>query len=182
MVDNIASKRASWALIACLVSLGLTLAGGALLGPRAVRVLATQTWETTDGEVVTSVLHKSEATSGSDRPGSSGTTTKTVCADIEFVYTVEGKPYRSTTPTLFSDCSGARDLIERFPVGSRPRVYYSPSSPADAVLISDLRVADVSTLAGLPVALALSVLFFVAWLRPTLAARLSSWWHHASTQ
>jgi hypothetical protein len=58
--------------------------------------------------------------------------------DIQFRYSVDGRPYVSDTP-IFGDLSGCAQnygmaLVRKYPVGKEVKVYYDPSAKGIGVL------------------------------------------------
>ena len=91
------------------------------------RARASLDWPATQGEVTVSKY--------TSRLMGSGMTYK---LDFACVYTVAGRSYRTEQVQFGNGHVSSRNLIldlaERYPVGSRPPVYYDPEHPDEAVL------------------------------------------------
>jgi hypothetical protein len=86
-------------------------------------------WPSTDGEVAVSDLQRDEDSDGSTM----------YQAEVSYRYEVGGKPLVANR-VFFGDgvsvssSAGAVRRVDRYPAGSKVRVYYDPEKPARAVL------------------------------------------------
>jgi len=99
------------------VGLGVILLG---LGIYSLRgVVVSRGWATTDGLVV-----KSDTV-----PGRRGA----LRADVRYTYSVAGRSFTGTRigEVFFAD---GEELVSRYPVGARIRVYYDPGDPGSSLL------------------------------------------------
>jgi hypothetical protein len=85
-----------------------------------------ESWPTVNGQVTQSEIGY---TTGNDR---------TNYPKITYAYSVDGKPYESQRVRFAAiggrDAGETNSVLNKFPVGSTPAVYYDPEDPAQSVL------------------------------------------------
>jgi len=106
-----------------LIGLCASIYGGCLL----IKSAQSASWPSTDGIVKTA-----EMGSQSDSHGT------TYAAELKYDYQVDGKALTGnkirTVKVSSSSGSDARKDLNKYPVGAKVKVFYSPTDPADCVL------------------------------------------------
>ncbi|WP_051654209.1 DUF3592 domain-containing protein [Persephonella sp. KM09-Lau-8] len=91
------------------------------------RLIRIYLWPKTEGIIIKSEIQKDKRTIAYDY----------YYPHIEYKYTVNGKEYISNRiflTEMASDYETIKKLVEKFPEGSKVKVYYNPFNPSDAVL------------------------------------------------
>ena len=116
-----------YALMALLGAVGLFFSGRDL-----VRSRSSNSWPTTQGEVVYSSLEQSMSTD------SDGDRSVTYGAKIVYNYQVDGQQLtgdrRVFSESRSSSARRAQEIANRYPVGATVTVYYDPNNPQVCVL------------------------------------------------
>jgi len=120
----------------------------------AAEAASSEDWPTVDGRILESKVNYVWS-SGSNLDGSyrpqPRPPKKVYGARIRFEYVVDGRSFdgkRISFGSVGGGESGARDLVERFPLGATVPVFYDPEDPAQAVLIAGSEGVYVFPLVG----------------------------------
>ncbi|HEX5756924.1 MAG TPA: DUF3592 domain-containing protein [Arenimonas sp.] len=100
------------------------------------RVRASQSWRSTEGEIIEADVRKQAS-------GGPGNVTRTWGAVVRYRYQVGGRSYVGKRLKLGGELdTGSRERAEArllpYPPGARVDVYYNPTKPADACLERDM--------------------------------------------
>jgi hypothetical protein len=131
-------------LVAVLVVAGLTLAGyGAR---RAYLGNASKNWPQTEGSVVESEVTKERVERSRSDSGRPRYETR-YRPRVRYFYTVEGQTYSSERVGFGSESMRDRKvadaIVQQYPAGSLPIVYFSPDDPGSAVLEPGLTLGGI---------------------------------------
>jgi Protein of unknown function (DUF3592) len=121
-------------LVGIFMCLAITIAIPFMALDTSRDITRSQTWPSTEGEVVASYYDKSGDTEGSAR--------------IEYKYRVKSGDYRCGRKSFGVSSFEERDLAD-YPVGKKVTVYYDPDSPSNAVLSLDSSIVGVVIVASL---------------------------------
>jgi len=115
--------------------------------------LAARTWPSVPGTVTLSEVHAFDRRVDSTSSRPTTTIRREHMPIVEYSYQVRGKSFTSRTITLDAERSGsesfARQIADRYPVGSIVKVRYDPLNPARAALEVSYRSLVIVTAAGL---------------------------------
>jgi len=115
----------------CLVFIGAGL-GFSIYGYSVLQnAKASAEWPTEKGIITVSEVIKHESTTGT---GTNKRRTVTYNAKIHFKYSVKGKRYTSNNVTFGQSTKGAGEIVNRYPIGKKVKVFYNPQDLKVAVL------------------------------------------------
>ena len=107
------------------IALGLAVVGAGVW--TLIKSLRTESWPVTDG-----VIQSTREKSHSDSDGST-----TYSAEVTYTYEVAGVKYdgdKISIGQMSSSSQYAQKILDRYPIGKKVSVHYSPTDPAEAVL------------------------------------------------
>ena len=123
----------------CLVFIGVGV-GFSIYGYNVLQnAKASAEWPAAKGIITVSEVTKHESTTGT---GTNKRRTVTYHAKIHYKYSANGKSYTSNNVTFGQSTEGAGEIVNRYPIGKKVKVFYNPQDPKVAVLEPGVSMAS----------------------------------------